>query len=106
VSVNNQELELTVNFMLCRTRVSDYSRWKAVFDSHADAHRQAGLGLMDLWRSVEEPNNVFFLFSVASRELAEEFVNSPESAKAGEDSGVVDGEYHFVEKVPGYPTKP
>ena len=30
-----------------------------------------------------------------------EFVNSPESAKAGEESGVVDDELHFVEDTGG-----
>jgi len=30
-----------MTFMLCRTRVKDYPTWKAVFDSHADAHRAA-----------------------------------------------------------------
>jgi hypothetical protein len=29
-------------------------------------------------------------------------VYSPESAKAGEETGVVDGEYHFIEDVGGY----
>jgi len=29
--------------MLCRNRVTDFSKWKAVFDSHAQAHRAAGL---------------------------------------------------------------
>lgn len=43
--------------MLCRNRVADFWTWKAVFDSHAQAHRAAGLYLRDLWSDVEEPNN-------------------------------------------------
>lgn len=51
---------------------------------------------------VDEPNNVFFLFEVASMDKAREFISNPEAAKAGETSGVLDGEYHFVEEVGGY----
>ena len=83
-------------YMLCRNRVAEFSRWKAVFASHEAAHREAGLRLVHIWRGVEEPNNIFFLFEVASMEKAREFIGNPEAAKAGEASGAIDGEYHFV----------
>ena len=89
-------------YMLCRNRVADFSSWKAVFASHEAAHQEAGLRLVHIWRSVEEPNNVFFLFEVASMEKAREFIGDPGAAKAGEASGVIDGEYHFVGDAGGY----
>jgi hypothetical protein len=82
--------------------VVDFERWKAVFASHAAAHREAGLRLIGMWRCVEEPNNVFFLFEVASMDKAREFIGNPEAAEAGEASGVMDGEYHFAEDAGGY----
>ena len=85
-----------MTYMLCRNRVADFSRWKAVFASHQAAHREAGLRLVHIWRAVEDRNNVFFLFEVASTEKAREFIGNPEAAQAGEASGVIDGEYHFV----------
>ena len=88
--------------MVCRTRVRDFSIWKTVFDSHKQAHRKAGLLLENLWRSIDEPNNVFFVFEVEDIDRANQFINSPDSVKAGDDSGVIDGEYHFVESVPAY----
>jgi len=91
-----------MTYMLCRNRAADYSRWKAVFASHAAAHRDAGLHLVSIWRSVKEPNNVFFLFEVASMEKAQAFIGDPEAAKAAQSSGVLDGEYHFVEDAGGY----
>ena len=60
--------------MLCRNRVADFETWKAVFDSHAGAHRTAGLKLVRFWRSVEDPNEVFFLFDVESLEKAQQFI--------------------------------
>jgi hypothetical protein len=88
--------------LLCRNRVSDFTRWKSVFSSHEAAHREAGLRLMNLWRSLEEPNNIFFVFEVASMEKARAFISNPEAAEAGKASGVLDGEYHFVEDAEGY----
>ncbi len=91
-----------MTYMLCRNRVSDYSKWKAVFDSHAEAARDAGLQLVNLWRSVDDPNDVFFMFEIASMDDARAFISNPDAAKAGEASGVVDGEFHFLESAPGY----
>jgi hypothetical protein len=88
--------------MFCRNRVADFARWRAVFASHAPAHREAGLRLVNTWRSVDDPINVFFSFEVASMEKAREFIGNPEAAKAAEASGVIDGEYHFVEDAEGY----
>ena len=88
--------------MLCRNRVEDFEQWKAVFVSHAEAHKDAGLRLVNIWRSVEEPNNIFFMFEVASMDKAHEFISNPEAAKAGEASGVIDGEINFIEDASGY----
>lgn len=85
--------------MLCRNRVSDYAKWKAVFDSHMAAQQDVGLELVKMWRQVDEPNNVFFLLDVADEVRAREFVSTPEAAEDGEVSGVIDGEIHFVECV-------
>jgi hypothetical protein len=88
--------------MLCRNRVADFSKWKGVFDSHAQAHRDAGLNLKEIWRAVEEPNNVFFLFEVTDNGKARAFISNPAAAEAAKTSGVLDGEYHFLESSTGY----
>jgi hypothetical protein len=91
-----------MTYLLCRNRVSDFSRWKAVFASHAQAHRNAGLHLKSLWRGVEEPDNVFFLFEVTDASAARGFLTNPAAAEAGRASGVLEGEYHFLESVETY----
>jgi hypothetical protein len=88
--------------LLCRNRVVDFSSWKAVFDSHAPAHRAAGLHLRDLWRDMENPNTVFFVFEVDSLDAARAFINAPGAAEAGKAAGVVDGDYHFLESSTPY----
>jgi len=89
-----------MTYMLCRNRVANFFKWKAVFDAHLEAQADSGLRLLDLWRSVDDPNNVFFRFEVTDIEKARQFINDPAAAKAGEESGVIDGEIHFVESIP------
>jgi len=91
-----------MTYMLCRNHVADFARWKAIFVSHAQAHREAGLHLVKIWRALDDPNNVFFLFEVGSMEKAKAFISNPEAAKAAQSSAVLDGEYHFVEDAGGY----
>jgi len=88
--------------MLCRNRVADFSKWKGIFSSHAQAHRDAGLHLKNIWRGLEEPNNVFFMFEVTDPEKARAFISNPAAAEVGKTSGVLDGEYHFLESSAGY----
>lgn len=82
---------------LCRNRVADFAKWKAVLDSHTRAHGAAGLRLRDLWRDLEEPNHVFFVFEVANLDNARTFVSDPAAAEVGKTAGVLEGEYHFLE---------
>lgn len=78
-----------MNYMLCRHRVADFERWNRVFQSHAPAHREAGLHLLHLLRGVDDPNEVIFLFRVDDVKRAMEFTEAPGSADAGRESGVV-----------------
>jgi hypothetical protein len=83
--------------MLCRNRVADFEKWKQVFDSHAEAQQAAGLNLLYLWRSLDDPRNIFFLFEVESLDKARAFISAPQAAEAGQKSGVIDGDVSFVE---------
>lgn len=88
--------------MLCRNRVRDYEQWRHTFDSHAEAHLKSGLRLTNVWRELGDENNVFFVFEVANLDQAKQFLNTPDAAAAGNESGVIDGDYHFVEDGGGY----
>ena len=83
--------------MLVRNRVHDFDRWKRVFDSQFGRAQAAGLTVVHLWTSIDDRNNVFFLLEVADIDRAKVFLNAPESAEAGKTSGVIDGEYHFLQ---------
>lgn len=83
-------------YMLCRNRVADYPTWKRVFDEGADAQREAGLKLVRLWRDVDHPDQVWFLFEIESLEKARAFISTPEAEATGRRAGALDGEVFFV----------
>jgi hypothetical protein len=51
---------------------------------------------------VEDPNNVFFLFEVTDAGQAHAFIANPAAADAAQASGVIEGEYHFLESTVAY----
>ena len=91
-----------MHVMLCRNRVADFDKWHAVFASHAQAHRDAGLRLLNLWQGLDDPEEVFFVFEVTSMKKAREFISNPSAGEAAKASGVLEGEYHFLESSAGY----
>ena len=93
-----------MTYMLCRNRVRNFARWKRVFDSHADAHRGAGLRLVHLWQCVDNPNQVFFLFEVEDMARARAFLNASDAAESGKEAGLIEGEIHFFKGSQGYGT--
>lgn len=86
--------------LLVRNRVEDVDRWKRVFDSQSAAGAAAGLTVVQVWRSVDAADEVFFLLEVEDRAGAEAFMASPESAAVGVEAGVLDGEVHFLDTFP------
>jgi hypothetical protein len=88
--------------MLCRNRVRNFDTWKRVFDSHADAHRAAGLKLVHLWQDDESPSQVFFLFEVEDAARARAFMDRPDAQTAARESGLIEGEFHFFRQSQGY----
>jgi hypothetical protein len=91
-----------MTYMLCRNHVTDFDKWHKIFSSHAAAHKRAGLHLIHLWRATEDANNIYFVFRLESIEKARAFIDAPEAADASKDSGVIAGEYHFVEDATDY----
>ena len=85
--------------MIVEHQLSDFARWKAVFDSHNEAQMDAGLTLEWLRRDDADPNHIFFSLLVEDREKAEAFVNLPSSAEAAVESGVLEGAYCYLQDV-------
>ena len=91
-----------MNYMLCRNRVRNFDQWKGVFDTHAEAHRAAGLKLVHLWYELNNPRNIFFLFEVEDVERARAFLENADATKAEHESGLIEGDFRFFGQSMGY----
>lgn len=77
-------------YLLVRHKVSDYSRWKLVFDSHLAVQQQAGLRITHVLRNLDDPNEVVLLFEADDLQKAKGFVYSPNVPEAQQQAGVSD----------------
>ena len=86
--------------LLVRNKVKDFSKWYAYFEEDSAAASQYGVTLAHLWQSANDPNDVFFVLDVEDVDRANAFMARPESRDIGVTSGVIDGEFHYLEVVP------
>lgn len=84
-------------YLLVRNKVEDYDIWHEVFKEDEARGADYGLKQKKVWTVDGEPNHVFFILEVQSRERAEAFMALPKSAKMGEKARVIEGEYWFLE---------
>jgi len=90
--------------MLVRHKVSDFAKWKPVYDAHLSARQRAGLKEEHLFRNADEPNEVLLLFSVEDVDKAKAFTASDDLRQAMEKAGVSDKPdvYFLKQRLPGY----
>lgn len=86
--------------MLVRNRVKDFSTWYPYLEEDSAAAAEYGVTLSSLWRAADDPNNVFFLLDIEDVNRADAFMARPQSRETGVKSGVIDGEFHYLEPVP------
>jgi hypothetical protein len=63
--------EVHMAFIMTRLQVGDYDAWKPMFDQDTPRARESARSFR-LYRSVEDPNEVFIQLEFASREDADE----------------------------------
>lgn len=79
-----------MNHLLIRHKVSDFTIWKVAYDAHAASRTTAGLTELHLLRSIDNPNEVVILFSVADLNKAKTFAASDDLRAAMQRAGVTD----------------
>jgi heme-degrading monooxygenase HmoA len=77
-------------YVLVRHKVSDFEKWKPVYDDHLPARRKAGLNEVNLLRNTENPNEVILLFSAEDLDKAKAFAASDDLRQAMQRAGVSD----------------
>ena len=91
-----------MRYMLYRNKVRDYDVWRRIFDSHKPLHLEVGLILTKIWRNVDDPNDVYFLFEVRDKEKADAFINAPGNEKIAEEAGVLECDIRYLDELKIY----
>ena len=75
--------------LIVQHRVSDYEAWKTVFDEHEEVRRRHGATGHELYRGLDDPNEITVVNHFPSRAAAEAFAVDPSLKEAMERGGVV-----------------
>ncbi len=75
--------------LLTRRKVSDYDRWWAFHQSFIPERRQAGLEERNVFRNLNDPDEVFVLYAFHDLMKAEEYVARLAQPSLQEQAGIV-----------------
>jgi len=83
--------------LLMRCKVADYDRWEAVYDAARFGRDHVGLREHDVFRNLNDPNEVFILFGFDDLMKVEEYVASPAVKETLRLGGVADApDFYFL----------
>src|SRR5215831_10343304 len=94
-----------MKYLHCQIRVGDFERWRSVMEKDATAQEEAGLRLIQMWRSIDVsghafiPGQAFFVMEVQDVEKARGYLTSLAFSWAKKKATVFQYEYHFIEEV-------
>ena len=75
--------------LLIRHTIVDYAKWRAGFDAHEAARRAAGAtGVSQVYRDVENPNQITAMLEWNNAENARKFANDPALKEVMHAAGV------------------
>ncbi|PYJ33721.1 MAG: cyclase [Verrucomicrobia bacterium] len=94
IKTNNRRKSII--HLLVRSNVSDFARWKPVYDAHLSARQKAGLKEEHLFRNADVSNEVL-PFTVEDFDRAKAFTASDDLRQAMERAGVSDKpDFYFL----------
>lgn len=86
--------------VLIRHRIKDYNNWKVVFDSHNEIRKNKGEKSYQIFKSTDDSNNLFLVFTWENVERAKDYFNSTVLKDAMRKAGVVEiPDVHIIEEV-------
>jgi quinol monooxygenase YgiN len=78
-----------VVYINLRLNVADYDRWRAGFDANEPDRKSAGsTGVNQVYRDVDNPNNVTLILEWDEAGKAQAFLNDPHTKASMDEAGV------------------
>jgi heme-degrading monooxygenase HmoA len=86
-------------YLFVHHEVEDYKKWKTVFDAHSFARSETGSKGGKVFRSANNPNEIFVLLEWDSIENAQKFGQSENIKEIMKNAGIVGiPAIHFLEE--------
>ncbi|QUJ76870.1 hypothetical protein KDD17_02065 [Sulfitobacter albidus] len=83
--------------LICEFEVTGFDDWKRAFDADEEARRNAGLGVLQVWRAADDSARAFVLLAVNDRGRANDWI-ARSNALSLDDGGTVNSaSHHFIE---------
>jgi hypothetical protein len=77
-------------YVLFRSKVEDFAKWKVAFDQHQAMRKGAGLTERHVLRNADNPNEVFMLLEASDLDKARAFAGSADLRQRMQEAGVAD----------------
>src|SRR6188474_1097890 len=80
--LSNWHISIGMKYLHCQIRVGDFKKWRSVMENDAPAQEEAGLRLIQMWRSIDVaghafvPGQAFFVMEVEEVEKARSYLTS------------------------------
>jgi heme-degrading monooxygenase HmoA len=75
--------------IMVQHRVRDFDAWKAVFDEHGTVRRRHGATGHEIYRGIDDPNEITIVNRFPSKAQAQAFAADPSLKEAMERGGVI-----------------
>lgn len=63
-----------MQYIIGKFQVENIDAWKQVIERDKPAHKEAGLQFSQVWKNVDNPNEIFFLFEAEDLDRAKLFL--------------------------------
>ena len=82
--------------MICHFDVTDYTAWKDAFDADAEARRNAGLSVLQIWKHADSNSKASVLLDVNDRKKADEWLTRSDALSSDDKGTVTRSTAYFV----------
>ncbi len=83
--------------LICHFEVTKFDDWQTAFNADDEARRDAGLGVLQIWRDADSTTHAFALLSVNERSRAEMWITRSNALSSDDASTVTHASHFFIE---------
>lgn len=83
--------------MIVHQHITGFDAWKAAFDADAEARRNAGLTVLQVWKDADSDTHAFFLLQVNDRDKAQAWIDRSDALHGDDGNTVLSSSAYFME---------